>query len=332
VEALLHKSVLVAGGAGYIGSHTAKLLRQRGREPVVLDNLATGHRGAAIFGPFYEGAMEDQDLVRRIVREHNIGAAVVFAGHVNVGESVQDPWKYYRNNVVNVLNFIHTLMESDVRRVVFSSSCAIYGQRAEIPIVEDSPTDPLSPYAESKLVIERALGWLGNASSMCFVNLRYFNAAGADPEGQLGECHDPEPHLIPLAISAASGGPALRVFGTDYPTPDGTAIRDYVHVCDLADAHLRAIDYLADGNPSTSINLGTGAGTSVMEIIKTVEQEGGSPVAYSTGPRRAGDASILVANPAKARTVLGWQPQYREVSGIVRTAWNWHSRKRAAGE
>jgi UDP-glucose-4-epimerase GalE len=328
----LHESVLVAGGAGYIGSHTAKLLRQRGSEPVVLDNLATGHRHAAIFGPFYEGAIEDQDLVRRIVREHKISAVVVFAGHAYVGESVLDPWKYYRNNVVNVLHFLHTLMESGVRHVVCSSSCAIFGQKTEIPIVEDSPTDPLSPYAESKLVIERALGWFGNAGSLRYVNLRYFNAAGADPEGQLGECHNPETHLIPLAISAANGGPALRVFGTDYPTPDGTAVRDYVHVCDLADAHLRAIDYLADGNPSTSINLGTGAGTSVMEIIKTVERECGSRVAYSTGPRRAGDAPILVANPAKARTLLGWQPRYPEVSGIVRSAWNWHSRKRAAGE
>jgi UDP-arabinose 4-epimerase len=317
-------TVLIAGGAGYIGSHTAKVLYQEGIEPVVLDNLCTGNRDAARFGPFYEGSIADSVLLGQIVEQHQSVGAILFAGHAYVGESVENPRKYFRNNVSDAIHFLDVLVDAGVRRVVFSSSCSVYGIQDSLPIDEDSATDPLSPYAETKLFLEKVLRWYGAAYGLRFACLRYFNAAGADPGGELGEHHDPETHLIPLAIHAAMGGKPLRVFGTDYPTPDGTAIRDYTHVTDLAAAHLRAMRYLMkDGEPVT-LNLGSGTGHSVREVIQAVEAQGGVPVPVEYGPRREGDAPALVADPARARNVLGWIPQYSSLGTIVRTAWQWH--------
>jgi len=323
------KSILIAGGAGYIGSHTAKLLARRNYQPVVLDNLITGHQGAARFGPFYQGGIEQSELVARIAREHDISSAVLFAAHAYVGESVQNPGKYYRNNVAQSIALLDTLLAAGVRQVVFSSSCSVYGLQTQMPITEDSSLDPLSPYAESKMFMERMLHWYGKAYGLRSVSLRYFNAAGADPEGELGECHDPETHLIPLAISSTLGKGELQVFGDDYPTPDGTCIRDYVHVSDLGEAHILAVEHLQNGGASDTINLGTGTGNSVLEVIRTVEDISGRPVLYRTVPRRQGDAPVLVADRQKALRVLGWKPQSSELKTIVETAWQWHFRRGA---
>lgn len=317
-------SVLVAGGAGYIGSHTAKFLRQQGITPVVLDNLCTGNRWTAKFGPFYEGSIADTPLVERAIAEHRPQGAILFAGHALVGESTSNPRPYYRNNVIASITFLNTLLDAGVTNVVFSSSCSIYGIQPTMPLSEDSPKNPLSPYAETKLFFERVLQSYASAYGLKYAALRYFNAAGADPEGELGEVHEPESHLIPLAMQAALGGAPLRVFGTDYPTPDGTAIRDYVHVTDLADAHLAALRHLHDGGASLELNLGTGRGNSVREIIKTVEHVSGTSVPVEFGPRRAGDAPELVADPRRVRETLRWHPKLSEIDTIVRTAWNWH--------
>jgi len=322
----MHDCVLVAGGAGFIGSHTAKLLARSGRMPVVLDNLVTGNSFALRFGPFFKGDIQDAGLVKRIVNEHLVSSAILFAGYAYVGESTAAPRKYYGNNVVNNLRFMDALADAGVSRIVFSSSCSVYGAQPVVPLTEDCPTDPLSPYAESKEFIERALTWYGRTYGLSTVCLRYFNAAGADPEGELGESHDPETHLIPLAILAALGGAPLQVFGDDYPTPDGTCIRDYVHVTDLAQAHVHALDYLAGGGESSIINLGTGVGSSIREVIRVVEAVSGRTVPLEIGPRRVGDAPILVADYARARRVLGWVPRYSDLETVVRTAWNWYSR------
>lgn len=321
----MNDCVLVAGGAGFIGSHTSKLLMRSGKTPVVLDNLVTGNTFALRFGPFFKGDIQDADLVKRIVHEHSVSSAILFAGHAYVGESTAAPRKYYANNVVNNLRFLDTLTDAGVSKIVFSSSCSVYGTQPVVPLTEDCPTDPLSPYAESKQFIERALTWYGRAYGLSTVCLRYFNAAGADPEGELGECHDPETHLIPLAILAALGGSPLRVFGEDYPTPDGTCIRDYVHVTDLAQAHVQALDYLAGGGDSSIINLGTGVGSSIREVIRVVEAVSGRSVPVEVGSRRVGDAPILVADYSRARRVLGWAPHYSDLETVVRTAWSWYS-------
>ena len=242
--AVRETAVLVAGGAGFIGSHTAKALRQNGLMPVVLDNLVTGNSWAVKFGPFVRAPIGNQALVTEIVRNYGIQGAILFAAHAYVGESTHAPAKYYRNNVCQSIAFLDGLLDGGVRNLVFSSSCSIYGAQEEVPIVEDATKNPLSPYAETKLFLEDVLRWYEQAYGLRSVCLRYFNAAGADPEGELGERHDPETHVIPLAISAALGGAALRIFGTDYPTPDGTAIRDYIHVTDLADAHVRALQWV----------------------------------------------------------------------------------------
>ena len=297
--------------------------------PVVLDNLCTGNRDAAQFGPFYEGSISDDILVRRILAEHNCSGAILFAGHAYVGESTSDPRKYFRNNVTNSIDFLNTLLDAGLRNVVFSSSCSIYGMQEKIPINEESSTNPLSPYAETKLFFEKVLKWYGSAYGLRYARLRYFNASGADPEGQLGENHDPETHLIPLTIYAAMGKGPLRVFGTDYPTPDGTAIRDYAHVTDLADAHLKSLRHLIAGGDSLTLNLGTGTGHSVRDVIHAVEKVSGQPVPAEYGPRREGDAPALVADPARALALLGWKPQYSSLETIVGTAWNWHKQRHA---
>jgi UDP-arabinose 4-epimerase len=317
--------VLVTGGAGYIGSHTAKALAQAGYEPVVIDNLSAGHRSAVLWGPFEHGDIADERFVRRILETHQIDAVAHFAANAYVGESVEQPRKYFNNNVVNSLKLLHAIIDVGITRVVFSSTCATYGIAGETPITENHVQAPVSPYGESKLFVERALNWYGDAHSLRSVCLRYFNAAGADPSGRIGENHHPETHLVPLAIGAAQGwAPPVRVFGSDYETPDGTAVRDYIHVCDLADAHVRAIRYLENGGVSTAINLGTGRGHSVREVQLAVERIAQRRVPTTAHARRAGDAPFLVANARKAARVLGWKPRYTDLDEIVATAWRWH--------
>jgi UDP-arabinose 4-epimerase len=322
--------VLVAGGAGFIGSHTAKLLQQSGFLPVVIDSLVTGNRWAVRFGPFVEGSIADHGLVEKTVAEYGIAGAILFAAHAYVGESTQDPAKYYRNNIGESIGFLDALLATGVKALVFSSSCSIYGIQKEIPIREDSSKDPLSPYAETKLFLENALRWYDQAYGLRTVCLRYFNAAGADPEGELGEWHNPETHLIPLAIQSALGQARLRILGNDYPTPDGTAIRDYIHVTDLADAHVRALRHVFHGGTSAQFNCGTGDGHSVQQVVDMVERVSGRQVPVEHAPRRQGDAPALVADPQRIRESLGWIPRHSSLETITRTAWSWYSAKAAA--
>jgi UDP-arabinose 4-epimerase len=317
-------TVLIAGGAGYIGSHTAKVFRQAGMTPVILDNLCTGNRFALRFGPFHEGSIADRALVGRLVEQYRPEGAILFAGHAYVGESTSNPRKYFRNNVTDTLEFLNALLDAGLKRIVFSSSCSIYGIQQHMPISEDAGKDPLSPYAETKLFAEKILRWYESAYGLEYASLRYFNAAGADPEGEIGEHHDPETHLIPLAVYAAMGRAPLRIFGTDYATPDGTAIRDYIHVTDLAEGHLQALRHLMSGGGSLVLNLGTGSGYSVREVIAAVERVSGERVPAELGPRREGDAPILVCDPRRARQTLAWTPRYSSLEAIVSTAWHWH--------
>ena len=319
--------VLVAGGAGYIGSHTCKLLVQAGREPVVLDDLSAGHRWAAKFGPFYEGDIADGELVRSIVRRHGITDVIDFAAKAAVGESYQNPGKYFRENVGKTVHFLDALIAAGAKNLVFSSTCAVYGNPEKIPITEAELKKPVSPYGETKLFVERMLYWHGIANRLKWVAPRYFNAAGADPDGELGEQHDPETHLIPAAIEAVLGKrPQLEIYGTDYPTPDGTAVRDYIHVFDLGRAHIAALDYLRNGGESIAVNLGTGAGQSVMDVVRAVSAATGRAVPHVLRPRRAGDPPQLVADPSMAKRVLGWSAEYQDIRRIVETAWTWHQR------
>jgi UDP-arabinose 4-epimerase len=318
-------AILVAGGAGYIGSHTAKLLQQEGFLPVVLDNLVTGNRWAVRFGPFAEGSVAERSLVEKTVREFGIQAAILFAAHAYVGESTEFPAKYYRNNICESIGFLDGLLASGVKKLVFSSSCSIYGIQKEIPIREESPKDPLSPYAETKLFLENALRRYDDAYGLRSVCLRYFNAAGADPEGEIGEWHNPETHLIPLTIQAAMGGARLRILGGDYPTADGTAVRDYVHVTDLADAHIRALHYLLGGGASAQFNCGTGTGHSVKQVVEMVERVSGKSVPVELTPRRPGDAPALVADASRIHEALNWAPHHSSLQTICATAWRWYS-------
>jgi UDP-arabinose 4-epimerase len=318
--------VLVTGGAGYIGSHTAKALAKSGHEPIVLDNLGSGHRWALKWGRFVEGDLANPQLLAETLRGERIEAVLHFAANIAVGESVKDPKKYFWNNVVNTLRLLDAMVDARVKLIVFSSSAAVYGDPQKVPIPEDHRTCPVNPYGDTKLMMERALQWYGNAYGLRWVALRYFNAAGADPEGELGEEHDPETHLIPLVIRAALGRlPCVEIYGTDYPTPDGTAIRDYIHITDLAEAHLLALDYLAHGGQSQALNLGTGQGHSVREVINAVGEISRRPVPVREAPRRAGDSPILVADPSQAGKVLGWKPRHPGLQAIVQSAWNWHS-------
>ncbi|HZT70491.1 MAG TPA: UDP-glucose 4-epimerase GalE [Terriglobia bacterium] len=318
--------VLVTGGAGYIGSQTAKALAREGHEPVVLDNLATGHRETVKWGPFIQGDVGNKEFLERVFKDHRIEAVLHFAASLLVGESMTNPQKYFWNNVVNTLVLLDTMKARDVKYIVFSSSAAVYGNPERVPIPEDHPKNPVNPYGESKLSMERSIHWYGVAYGIRGVALRYFNAAGADLEGELGEEHDPETHLIPLVIKAALGqAPPVNIFGTDYPTPDGTAIRDYIHVVDLADAHVRALEYLTAGGESTELNLGTGEGHSVREVVAGVARLCGGCVPSKDAPRRAGDSAILIADPSRAREVLGWRPRYSDLDTIIASAWKWHS-------
>ena len=316
---------LVTGGAGYIGSHTCKALAAAGHTPVVLDNLSTGHRWAVKWGPLVVADIADRSRVKSAVKEFGIGAVIHFAAYAYVGESVRKPQKYFDNNVTKTLALLDTLLEAGISKVVLSSSCATYGVPQKLPISEDDAQQPINPYGESKLFVEKVLYWYEVAYGIRHMNLRYFNAAGADPDGEIGEDHDPETHLIPLVIAAAQGvNPTFEIFGTDYDTADGTAVRDYVHVCDLARAHVNALDYLVAGGHSASVNLGTGCGHSIREVISAVETISGRAVPVVEGPRRPGDPATLIANPQLGQTVLSWTPDKSDLQTIVRTAWHWH--------
>lgn len=320
-------AILITGGAGYIGSVTTELLRARGEAVVVLDNLSRGFRDAVASEiPFYEGDVGNRELVKRIVREQNIDACIHFAAFAYVGESVNQPALYYENNVAQGIQLLGTLIETGVRQFVFSSTCATYGEPKRIPISEDHPQLPTNSYGWSKLFLERIMTDYDHSYGLRFVALRYFNAAGATRER--GERHEPETHLIPLVLHAAQGKTNhITVFGNDYATKDGTCVRDYIHVSDLADAHALALDYLRAGNPSTAINLGNGHGYSVLEVVESARTVTGREITIDMQGRRAGDPSHLVADAAKARAVLGWQPQYPDIAAIIGSAWEWHSRQ-----
>lgn len=318
--------ILVTGGAGYIGSVTVELLRERNEQVIVLDNLSRGHRSAiASDVPFYEGNIGDRELVARITRSHEIEACIHFAAFAYVGESVAEPARYFENNVEQGVALFDTLLDAGVSRVVFSSSCATYGEPRQVPIPEEHPQQPSNPYGLSKLLMERILESYDHKAGMKFAALRYFNAAGATE--RLGEHHEPETHLIPNVLLAALGRLSfVSVFGNDYPTPDGTAVRDYTHVADLGAAHILALDYLRAGGRSESINLGTSHGYSVLEVIETARQVTGLTIEARFEAPRPGDPSQLVANADKARAVLGWKPAYTNLASIIRTDWEWRSK------
>jgi UDP-glucose-4-epimerase GalE len=317
-------AVLVAGGAGYIGSHTCKALKQAGFLPVTLDNLSTGYREAVKFGPFVEADIRDREAVLKAIDAYGVTAAIHFAAYSLVGESVRDPAKYYDNNVGAATAFASALIGGGVQALVFSSTAATYGVPSASPIPEDHPTVPINPYGASKLAFEGALRWLGEAHAFRWTALRYFNAAGADLDGEVGESHEPETHLIPNLCKAVYGtGPALTVFGQDYPTPDGTPIRDYIHVADLAEAHVLAIRRLLKGGDSGIFNVGTGEGATVMQIIAAAEAALGQKVPYSVGPRRAGDPPSLVADSSRLKAAFGWAPRHSDLETIIRTAARW---------
>lgn len=317
-------AILVTGGAGYIGSVAVEDLKNRGEKVVVLDNLVYGHREAVDEPiPFYEGEIGDKDLVTKIIKEHQIEAVMHFSAFAYVGESVEKPNIYYENNFVQTLHLLDALLENNVKKFIFSSTCATYGEPQYMPLDEKHPQCPTSPYGWSKFMVERALCDYDRAYGLKYVALRYFNACGASES--CGEDHNPETHLIPLILFAAQGKrDSISVFGDDYPTPDGTAVRDYIHISDLSQAHLLALDYLRDGGNSEFINLGNGSGYSVMEVIEAARKVTEKNIEVKIAPRRAGDPSHLVANAEKARTVLGWNPQFPKIEEIIQSAWNWH--------
>jgi len=312
-------AILVVGGAGYIGSHTSRALRRAGYEVIIYDNLATGHRRLAQGFELVEGDINDATRLQPALAR--VEAVMHFAAHAYVGESVQNPRKYFRNNVEAGLTLLNATLDAGIRRFVFSSTCAVYGEPQKVPITEDNPRQPVNPYGSSKMFFEYALEAYDRAYGLRSARLRYFNAAGADDSREIGELHEPETHLIPLALAATQGA-ELQLFGTDYPTPDGTCIRDYIHVNDLADAHVRALQYLEKAGESVALNLGTGSGNSVLEVIQTAEKITGHPVRRKIAPRRPGDPPVLVADPTRAQQVLKWKAT-RDLTNIVSTAWNW---------
>ena len=318
--------VLVTGGAGYIGSHTARLLAESGIETVVYDNLSKGHRWAVQWGELVQGDLADRTLLLETLAKQRIDAVIHFAAFIAVGESMQKPGVYFRNNVVNTLNLLDCMHEAGVGSIVFSSTAAVYGDPVEVPLTENHPRNPVNPYGETKLMIERALHWYGECHGLRWAAPRYFNACGAHPDGKIGEVHEPETHLIPLVLQAALGTREnVGVFGKDYPTPDGTAIRDYIHVMDLASAHIRALEHLQQGGASGAFNLGTGKGLSVKEVIEAAERVTGRTVPVRDCPRRAGDPPELVADASRAFEMLNWKPAYSDIDTIIETAWRWET-------
>ncbi|MBN1826111.1 MAG: UDP-glucose 4-epimerase GalE [Candidatus Eisenbacteria bacterium] len=317
--------ILVTGGAGYIGSHTVKELVRAGHKPVVLDDLSEGHRPAVRGAPLHVFSLADRERLAALFEAERFEAVVHFAAHCYVGESMEDPLKYWRNNTANALNLLEATVAAGVRAFVFSSTCATYGEPERIPLTEDHPQNPVNVYGETKLAVERMLRSADRAYGLRYAALRYFNAAGADPEGELGEDHDPETHLIPLVLQVALGKrPEIRVFGDDYETPDGTCIRDYIHVVDLAQAHILALRHLAGGGGSLAVNVGTGRGYSVREVIECARGVSGHPIPAVVDQRRPGDPARLVAGNDMVRRLLGWAPRYPDLEDVVSSAWNWH--------
>ncbi|MBV8887473.1 MAG: UDP-glucose 4-epimerase GalE [Chroococcidiopsidaceae cyanobacterium CP_BM_RX_35] len=325
------QSILVTGGAGYIGSHTVLALKRAGYEVVVLDNLVYGHRDLVekvLQVELIVGDTNDRGLLNQLFATHKIAAVMHFSAYAYVGESVTDPDKYYRNNVVGTLTLLEAMLAASVKQFVFSSTCATYGVPQEVPIPEEHPQNPINPYGTTKLMVERILKDFDVAYALKSVVFRYFNAAGADPHGLLGEDHDPETHLIPLVLMTALGKrESVSIFGTDYSTPDGTCIRDYIHVTDLASAHVLGLEYLLQGGDTATFNLGNGNGFSVRQVIQTTEEVTGQEIKVIETARRPGDPPILVGSSDKARDILGWQPQYSALSEIIKHAWQWHQHR-----
>jgi UDP-arabinose 4-epimerase len=318
-------NILITGGAGYIGSHCAKAIAEAGHVPVVYDSLEKGHRWAVQWGPLVEADLADTASLDRTIADHQIEAVIHFAGYIEVGESMREPGRFFRNNYINSVNLLEAMRRAGVKPIVFSSTAAVYGDPEGVPIPESHPTRPVSPYGESKLMVERTLAWYERIHGFAPARLRYFNAAGADQSGTIGEAHDPESHLVPLTIFAALGKrDSLKLFGSDYDTPDGTAIRDYIHVTDLAAAHLLTLDRARATGAGGTYNLGTGNGYSVREVISAVERVTGLKVPVIEEPRRPGDAPRLVADSTAARAELGWTPRHSSLDEIVRTAYHWH--------
>lgn len=319
-------AILVLGGAGYIGSHTVRALIDAGRDVAVADNLETGYRAAVHpQARFYEGDIRDRAFVDRVLESEQIEGVIHFAANSQVGESMTDPLKYYDNNLTGTKVLLESMVAHGVLKIVFSSTAATYGEPERVPILETDCTDPTNCYGETKLSMEKMMKWVSAAHGLRFVALRYFNACGAQPDGSIGEAHNPETHLVPLILQVPNGQRAqIAIFGEDYPTPDGTCIRDYIHVCDLAQAHILALDYLLAGGENNIFNLGNGVGFSVKEVIEETRRVTGHPIPATVCPRRAGDPAQLIASSAKAREVLGWKPQYDDLHTIIATAWDWH--------
>jgi UDP-glucose 4-epimerase len=324
-------TILVTGGAGYIGAHAVLALQKAGYQVIVLDNLSYGHPELIqdrLQAELLVADISDRAFLDNLFATRQIDAVMHFAAFIAVGESVQEPAKYYRNNVVGTLTLLEAMITANIKKFVFSSTCAVYGMPKEVPMTENHPIQPLSPYAASKRVVEQMLGDFDQAYGLKSVIFRYFNASGAEPTGLLGEDHDPETHLIPLALlTTLKKREFLSIFGTDYDTPDGTAVRDYIHICDLADAHILGLEYLLQGGESNLFNLGNGNGFSVREVIETTKKVTGLPLPVKEGDRRAGDAPILVGSSEKAQKILGWQPQYADLEKIISHAWQWHQQR-----
>lgn len=319
-------AILVLGGAGYIGSHTVYALCEAGREVVVVDNLETGHAEAVhLDAKFYKGDISDKPFLNDVFQKENIEAVIHFAAYSLVGESVENPLKYYENNLSKTRDMLEVMVANGVDKFVFSSTAATYGEPERVPILENDRTEPTNPYGETKLAMEKMFKWTGNATGLRYVSLRYFNACGAHVSGNIGEAHNPESHLIPLILQVPNGQREfISIFGNDYPTEDGTCIRDYIHVTDLAEAHILAVDYLLKGGQSDIFNLGNGVGFSVREVIETARKVTGHPIPAKEVARRAGDPAQLIASSEKAKKVLGWNPQHDSLEEIISTAWNWH--------
>ena len=321
-------ATLVLGGAGYIGSHTVDRLIEKGEKTIVVDSLVTGHRQAVNkVAKFYQGDIADKDFMRQVFKENSdIDAVIHFAAYSLVAESMKKPLKYFDNNTAGMVKLLEVMNEFSIDKIVFSSTAATYGIPEEVPIKETTPQNPINPYGESKLMMEKIMRWADKAYGIKFVPLRYFNVAGAKPDGSIGEDHMPETHLLPIVLQVAMGKrDKLQIFGDDYNTPDGTNIRDYVHPLDLADAHILAVDYLKAGNPSTAFNLGSSTGFSNREILEAARKVTNKEIPAEIAPRRGGDPDVLVASSTKAREVLGWKPQFDDISKIIETAWKWHT-------